>query len=58
MGLLFLDDGEDLVFADDRVLLVVDLDVLTGVFADEHSVALLDGHRETLAVVVQLAVAD
>src|ERR1043165_4320300 len=37
---LLLDDGEDLVLAEDQVLLVVDLDLGAGVLADQDPVAL------------------
>ena len=49
---------EDLVLAHDEVLLAVDLDLLAGVLAEQDRVAVLDVERLTLAVVLDLAVAD
>src|SRR4051812_32807168 len=49
------DDGEDLVLAEDHVVLVVDADLAAGVLADENLVALLDVGRDTLTVVGDLA---
>src|ERR1700733_8230815 len=52
------DDGQDLVLAEDHVVVAVDLDLGAGVLAHEDAVALLDVHRRALALVVELARAD
>jgi hypothetical protein len=56
-SLLLLDDGEDFFLAEDEVLHVVDLDLGSGVLADEDAVALLDVQGKLLAVLVDLALA-
>src|SRR5579863_4251948 len=55
---LLVDDSEDLVLAEDHVVLTVDLDLAAGVLAHQHPVARLDVHRRTLALVGQLARTD
>src|SRR5512147_651969 len=52
------DDGQDLILAEDHVVVAVDLDLAPGVLAHEDPVALLDVHRRALAVVGELARAD
>src|SRR5438034_9282814 len=52
------DDSENLFFADDHVLDVVDPDLGAGVLADEHAVAGLDLRCDPLAVVVQSTRSD
>src|ERR1700687_5150535 len=52
-----VDRGEDFVFLHDQVLHAVELDLLTGVLAEENRVAGLDVQRHALALVVDLAVA-
>src|SRR5262245_57245084 len=53
-----LDHGEDVVLAQDGVLLAVDLDLAAGVFAEEDAVALLDVERAHRPVLEDPAVAD
>src|SRR5215472_11567656 len=55
---LLLDHGKHLVLAEDQVLLVADLDLGSGVVADEGAVPLLDVQGEPLASVVDLPHAD
>src|ERR1043165_1043853 len=50
--------GEDVVLADEDVLLTVELDLGAGVLAEEQGVADLDLERPDLAVLEHLAVAD
>src|SRR5712692_2417150 len=52
---LSADDSEDLLFADDHVLDIVDLDLGADVLADEDTVARLDVKRNPLPVVVETA---
>src|SRR5262245_49767471 len=52
-----LDDREHVLFAQDQVLLVVDLHLGAGVLAEEDLVAGLDVERNLLAVLSDLAVA-
>src|SRR2546426_1569801 len=52
------DDSEDLFFADDHVLDIVDLDFGADVLADEDTVAGLDVKRNPLAVVIQTTRSD
>src|SRR5512138_3384090 len=52
-----LDDGEHVLFPQDQVLLVVQLDLRTGVLAEEDLVAGLHVERDLLALVVHLPVA-
>src|SRR6266404_5036098 len=52
--LLLFDDGEHFILAKDGVLLVVDLDFCSGVFADENRVALLDVELHAFPVFVEL----
>src|SRR5687768_15242880 len=52
------DDGEDLVLAQDDVVLVFQLALAARVLADQDPVPLLDVHRHALAVVVELAGAN
>src|SRR5580692_6098603 len=54
---LVLDDGQDLVLAHDEVLFAVQLDLLTGVLAEEDEVAGLDVQRNPFPVVLVLPVA-
>src|SRR5215203_713776 len=49
------EDGQDLVFPHDQVLVAVDLDLLARVLAEEDRVAFLDVERGALAVVLHLA---
>src|SRR5258706_15802224 len=51
------DDGQHFVFAHDEVFLAVELDLLTGILAEEDFVAGLDVQRDAFAVVFGLAVA-
>src|SRR5262245_39760051 len=53
-----LDHGEDVVLAQDGVLLAVDLDLAAGVLAEEDAVALLDVERAHRPVLEDPAVAD
>src|SRR5436309_726402 len=55
---LFLDHCEHFVLSQDQVLFVVDLDLGTGILADEDAIPLLDVQRELLALLVDLALAD
>src|SRR5215831_8856553 len=55
---LLLDDAEDVVLAQNQVVDAVDLDLVAAVLAEQHAVALLDGQRAELPLVVRLAVAD
>src|SRR5713226_6153261 len=55
---LSADDSEDLLFADDHVLDIVDLDLGADVLADEDTVARLDVKRNPLPVVVETARSD
>src|SRR5579883_662038 len=55
---LLLDDGEDVVLAQDEVLLTVDLDFAPRVLAEEHLVAGLDVELAQAPVLEELAVAD
>src|SRR5256712_2277029 len=55
---LSADDSEDLFFADDHVLDIVDLDFGADVLADEDTVSSLDIKRNPLAVVVQTTRSD
>src|ERR1700688_2192429 len=57
-SLLAVDHGQDLVLAQDDVVLVADLDLAAGILAHQHVVAGLDVHGRPLALVVQLAWAD
>src|SRR6188472_3872230 len=52
-GASALDDHQDVLLADDEVLLAVDLELGARVLRVEHLVAHLDVHRLALAVVVQ-----
>src|SRR5512139_2214284 len=54
---LLLDHAEDVVLAQDQVLLVLDLDLGAAVLAEEDPVALLDVERQDRAVVLDLALA-
>src|SRR5262245_26605480 len=51
------DDGQDFVFAQDQVLLAVDLDVGPGILAEEDLVSGLDVQRQLGAVLEDLPVA-
>src|SRR5574342_299297 len=53
---VLLDDGEHVLFTQDQVLLVVQLDLGTGVLAEENLVARLHIERDLLALVVHLPV--
>src|SRR5262245_15041705 len=53
-----LDDREDVVLADEEVLLAVDLDLAAGVAAEDDPLPGRDRRRGALAVVEELAVAD
>src|SRR2546425_3541414 len=55
---LSADDSEDLLFADNHVLDIVDLDLGADVLADEDTVARLDVKRNPLPVVVETARSD
>src|SRR2546422_11597955 len=44
------DDGQHFVFSHDEVLLAIELDLLTRVFAEENLIARLDVERDALAV--------
>src|SRR5437867_10496323 len=55
---LSADDSEDLLFADDHVLDIVDLDLGADVLADEDAVARLDVKRNPLPLVVETARSD
>src|SRR3989442_7230438 len=55
---LSADDSENLFFADDHVLDIVDLDLGADVLADEDTVARLDVKRNPLPVVVETARSD
>src|SRR5215475_3705819 len=57
-GSSLLADAEDVVLADDEVLLALDLDLGAGVLVEEHPVAPLDLERLELAVLEHLALAD
>src|SRR6266851_4868089 len=57
-SLLAVDDGQDLVLAQDDVVLLADLDLAAGILAHQHVVAGLDVHRRALVLVVELARAD
>jgi len=50
-----LNDPEDLVFLQDDVLLVVDLDLGAGILAEQDPIAGLHFHRDPLEVVVEAA---
>src|SRR5690606_10142223 len=52
-----LDDAEDVVLAQDEVLLALDLDLGAAVLAEQHAVALLDLELADAAVLEDLAVA-
>src|SRR5262249_18238230 len=52
------DDGQDFIFAQDQVLLAVDLDVGPGILAEEDLVSGLDVQRQLGAVLEDLPVAD
>src|SRR4029077_12414116 len=52
------DHAEDVLLAHDEVFLAVDLDLRSGVLAEQDLVADLDVERRQLAVVVHLALAD
>src|SRR3990172_5599506 len=55
---LLLADAEDVVLADDEVLLALELDLGARVLVEEYPVALLDLERLELAVLEHLALAD
>src|SRR5258706_7282411 len=55
---LFLDDGEDVLLADDEELLFVDLELGAGVLCVQDRVALLDVDRLALAVIERPARTD
>src|SRR5580693_3895425 len=57
-SLLAVDDGEDLVLAQDHIVFVFDLDLAARVLAHQDPVAGLDVHRRALALVGQLAGTD
>src|SRR6185503_9419677 len=57
-GRLVLDDGEDVLLADDQQLIAVDLELGPGVLGVEDLVALLDVDRLALAVVEDPARTD
>jgi hypothetical protein len=57
-GGLLLDDAEHVLFAEDEVVLALDLHLGPGVLAEEDGVAGLDVERADLAVLEDLAVAD
>src|SRR5947208_11087037 len=48
--LLRFDDAEDVLLAEDQVLLAVELDFVARVLAEQHPIALLDVGRQDLAV--------
>src|SRR5207244_327694 len=48
--LLRLDDAEDVLLTEDQVLLAVELDLATGVLAEQHTIAFLDVGRQHLPV--------
>src|SRR5438876_3740070 len=48
--LLPFDDAEDVLLAEDQMLLAVELDFVARVFAEQHPIALLDVGRQDLAV--------
>jgi hypothetical protein len=50
--------AEDVVLANDQVLVSLDVDLGAGVLAEQHPVALLDVERMNFAFVVDLALAD
>src|SRR5213592_373954 len=52
-----VDDGQHFVLAHDEVLLTMELDLLAGVLPEEDQIAGLDIERDTLAVLVHLALA-
>ena len=49
------DLGEDFVFLQDHVLLVVDLDVVAAVLAEQDAVARFNVQRDTVTLLVQLS---
>jgi hypothetical protein len=53
-----LNDSNDVVFAHDEHFFVVDLDVLSGVFAEKNFLADFDVHRDAFAVIANLAGAN
>src|SRR5690606_2683777 len=53
-----LDHGENFVLADDEHFFAIDLDGLAGVLAEQHLVADLHFHRQNLAILGALAIAD
>src|SRR5579859_573778 len=53
-----LDDRENFILANDRVLGVFDLDVGSGVLADQNRVTLFDVELHALALVIELSFAD
>src|SRR6185503_14522737 len=55
---LLLEHGEDVVLANDQVLLTVELDLGAVVLAEQDPVALLDVERGDFALLVHLAAAD
>src|SRR2546428_10282389 len=48
--LLHFDDAEDVLLAEDQVILAVELDFVARVLAEQHPIALLDVGRQDLAV--------
>src|SRR5262249_41611366 len=56
--LFLLDPCQHFLLAEDQMLFVVDLDLGSGVLADENPVPLLDVERELLAFLVDLSLAD
>jgi hypothetical protein len=52
------DDAQDLVFAQNHVFLIVDLDFRAGVLAEQHAIARLDLERDHLAVLADASRAD
>jgi hypothetical protein len=55
---LFLDYANDVVFTHGQQFLTVDLEGLTGVFAEQNAITDLHVHRKQLAVVTDFAVAN
>jgi hypothetical protein len=52
------EDAEEVLFLHDEVLLAVELDLTTGVLAEEHAIPRLDVERGLLASFGDLPVAD
>src|SRR5262245_7654579 len=53
-----VEDAEYVLFPQDEILLVVDLDLAAGVLAEQDPIARLDVERDLLAVIGHLAGAD